>query len=919
MTREAQALGETPDGQKYNDLRYATTDPEKSALLSPVRVVHDALQSLPSTAAMATTVFLTRGAAVKAYGEALAAGYTKAEANAIAVQAAGRVATLAGALGEGTVGGIQQGEQTRQQVLDGEEPTSRIYNAMLKAGVSKADAKQYVATEAGNVAGGGAAVVDALTNALEGPILGKIISEGGNLPSRIIKGVLAEGTQEAVQGAGEQVSQNYAQQKYVDPKQALGDQVAENVIASFAVGGVTGGAFTGVGGVREHTAMARGADLVTPEDHSSPLPTDLIQQGKGTIAQDLDKGTLDLIDKYLPEAQGTDSSPISAPPSDSNRVTETKTMPGWRERLGNFNLDGYKAKNRRVESGGNDQAANPLSSASGRYQFTDSTWAALGGDPTKKNDPDEQERLMDKLTLGNAERLAKEGFQATDGNLYLAHFLGVKGAIGALERPNDEVSAQVQKANPFAAGWTNGQLAAWANRKMGGKPGAWSGNPNRSADRAFAEKDKAADGEELTFTEQAVPEEEAPVEEQAASAPFDAEEFDRKRNETIEASKAAGNQHLSDLEPAVETMRGKPIFYAHDPKVTGVVRTVANTGEVVVHWNDDYSAKKELATERTEGKKTVQESWLQPHDLKDYVVGTPPSSEARTEAAPTPQLSKQDQLKADLAARREIAAQATKSPSRPRRRRRPETTRRATSAFTASTLPSRRRRALSAAAPRRTEPNGRLRCRTTTAMRSARSAPITSRSTSMSGRSPRASACGSSTSTTPTRADSTSTRRCSAMRRRKRRRRLTMPRSTTGAGRIVAAALPKCRCPSSSNGSARSRPRQPASNCQAGDREFAKQDGLAVVDANMQVNRKYSREEQEAFRTGVGRRRSPVWLEEPSRRPRARPGNRRGRAPTPIYTAGRKAMSEELAKREKAHAAGRQKPVLTRLIPGNHR
>jgi hypothetical protein len=491
MTREAQALGETPDGQKYNDLRYATTDPEKSALLSPVRVVHDALQSLPSTAAMATTVFLTRGAAVKAYGEALAAGYTKAEANAIAVQAAGRVATLAGALGEGTVGGIQQGEQTRQQVLDGEEPTSRIYNAMLKAGVSKADAKQYVATEAGNVAGGGAAVVDALTNALEGPILGKIISEGGNLPSRIIKGVLAEGTQEAVQGAGEQVSQNYAQQKYVDPKQALGDQVAENVIASFAVGGVTGGAFTGVGGVREHTAMARGADLVTPEDHSSPLPTDLIQQGKGTIAQDLDKGTLDLIDKYLPEAQGTDSSPISAAPSDSNRVTETKTMPGWRERLGNFNLDGYKAKNRRVESGGNDQAANPLSSASGRYQFTDSTWAALGGDPTKKNDPDEQERLMDKLTLGNAERLAKEGFQATDGNLYLAHFLGVKGAIGALERPNDEVSAQVQKANPFAAGWTNGQLAAWANRKMGGKPGAWSGNPNRSADRAFAEKDKA--------------------------------------------------------------------------------------------------------------------------------------------------------------------------------------------------------------------------------------------------------------------------------------------------------------------------------------------------------------------------------------------------------------------------------------------
>jgi hypothetical protein len=291
LTREAQDLGNTPDGQKYNQLRYATTDPSKSALLSPVRMIHDLLQSLPSTAAMATTVYLTRGAAAKAYGEAIAAGFSKEEALGIATKAAGRVATLAGALGEGTVGGLQQGEQQRQQTLGGDTPTSRIYQAMIKAGVDPKAAKQYVATESGKIAGAGAGIVDALTNALEGPILGKIISEGGPLAARVGKGFLTEGTQEAVQGAGEQLSQNAANKEYVDPKQKLADGVAENVLSSFAVGGLTGGLFSAVGGAHHETnAMDAGAPLVTPEDQSSPLPTDLIQQGKGTIATDLDTG-----------------------------------------------------------------------------------------------------------------------------------------------------------------------------------------------------------------------------------------------------------------------------------------------------------------------------------------------------------------------------------------------------------------------------------------------------------------------------------------------------------------------------------------------------------------------------------------------------------------------------------------------------
>jgi hypothetical protein len=249
MTRQSQELAQTPDGQKYNQLRYATTDPSQSALLSPVRMVHDMLQSLPSTAAMATTVFLTRGAFIKARAEALAAGVAEDVADKIAIKAAGRIAALAGAGGEGTVGGLQQGEQERVQVLDGKNPTkSPIYQTMIRAGVKPADAKQYVATEAGDAAAAAAGSVDALTNLAEGPILGRIIGEGGPVLSRIAKGVAAEGIQEGIQGAGEQVGQNLATKDYVDPTQQLGDQVAENVIASFVVGGLTGGLFAGVGG-----------------------------------------------------------------------------------------------------------------------------------------------------------------------------------------------------------------------------------------------------------------------------------------------------------------------------------------------------------------------------------------------------------------------------------------------------------------------------------------------------------------------------------------------------------------------------------------------------------------------------------------------------------------------------------------------
>jgi hypothetical protein len=150
----------------------------------------------------------------------------------------------------------------------------------------------------------------------------------------------------------------------------------------------------------------------------------------------------------------------------------------------------------------------------------------------------------------------------------------------------------------------------------------------------------------------------AKMEEQAkpAEAGFDGDAFDKKRADTIKASKDAGNEHLDSVTASVETMRGREIFYAHDTKQRGVIRTVDNNGNVYVYWADEYSAGKELASESVEdnkawlksskdlpymrvergGKTYVMGSSLGPSDMKDYVFARPSSPAPNPEERPVP-------------------------------------------------------------------------------------------------------------------------------------------------------------------------------------------------------------------------------------------------------------------------------------------
>ncbi len=141
-----------------------------------------------------------------------------------------------------------------------------------------------------------------------------------------------------------------------------------------------------------------------------------------------------------------------------------------------------------AESGGDPNARNSRSSASGLGQFIDSTWLSTlrrhrpdlaEGKPDAdllalKTDPDLSKAMTAAYAADNSAILSKAGLPVTPGSTYLAHFAGPQGAVGILNAdPSTPVSAILTsgaiKANPFLQGMTAADLRAWADRKMGGQ------------------------------------------------------------------------------------------------------------------------------------------------------------------------------------------------------------------------------------------------------------------------------------------------------------------------------------------------------------------------------------------------------------------------------------------------------------------
>jgi hypothetical protein len=138
------------------------------------------------------------------------------------------------------------------------------------------------------------------------------------------------------------------------------------------------------------------------------------------------------------------------------------TSPGARMGTpGGTGAGDYLTTLRRQESGGDDAARNPSSSATGRYQFTDGTWRDVVNSPEGRaaglrldgrSDPAQQDVAARIFTAGNEQALRASGFDPTPGNLYMAHFLGRSGGPAFLRALNENPDAPATTAvSPDAA------------------------------------------------------------------------------------------------------------------------------------------------------------------------------------------------------------------------------------------------------------------------------------------------------------------------------------------------------------------------------------------------------------------------------------------------------------------------------------
>jgi hypothetical protein len=139
-----------------------------------------------------------------------------------------------------------------------------------------------------------------------------------------------------------------------------------------------------------------------------------------------------------------------------------------------------------AESGGNPNATNPNSSASGLGQFINSTWVdtirqhrpdiADGKSDQDlialKSDPALSREMTGAYAADNQAFLKQKGLPVTPGTTYLAHFAGPDGAAKVLSAdPSAPIESLLTPAavaaNPFLKGMTAQGLQAWAAKKMG--------------------------------------------------------------------------------------------------------------------------------------------------------------------------------------------------------------------------------------------------------------------------------------------------------------------------------------------------------------------------------------------------------------------------------------------------------------------
>jgi hypothetical protein len=174
-------------------------------------------------------------------------------------------------------------------------------------------------------------------------------------------------------------------------------------------------------------------------------------------------------------AAATPVAPMAVSPADSAAAAAGRTIPAAMPQI----VRGLVG----TESGGDPNARNPLSSATGRGQFINSTWLdmmkgepeAQGKTPAEilamRTNPAISDRMTGKYADQNAAALRASGMDVTPGTIKLAHTFGPAGARSIISSGDNVPVAQVMpanvmQANPWIGNKTVGELKTWADKAM---------------------------------------------------------------------------------------------------------------------------------------------------------------------------------------------------------------------------------------------------------------------------------------------------------------------------------------------------------------------------------------------------------------------------------------------------------------------
>lgn len=251
------------------------------------------------------------------------------------------------------------------------------------------------------------------------------------------------------------------------------DDYNKAMVAALSGDGAFGGAGTDASDpqVNSYLGSDEAMKLAGPQDQSDPFA------GTGTDAGN-------------PVTRNTEA-PSGISPVAHALLSPAQPTVGQAAQAGASNIlaQGLIERIRRAESGGDANATNPNSSATGDFQFTNPTWTALrqqhpelGLTADGRTDPAQSQVAAKQLATDNLAYMLAHGVQSpTEGQAYLAHFAGAPTATNLVQAdPNTPISQimspQQIAANPFLRNMTAGQVQDWAAQKMGG-----SGTPPAQA------------------------------------------------------------------------------------------------------------------------------------------------------------------------------------------------------------------------------------------------------------------------------------------------------------------------------------------------------------------------------------------------------------------------------------------------------